>query len=100
MTIIDPSYIIPSYITADTAAITTSYSDSAVVIDGNNNKVSINARLVVQNRDIMKELDEMRDALLLLRRDVDMESRYPRLRELKDAYEQEMEKYRTFERLK
>ena len=99
MTIIDPSYIIPSYITADTA-ITTSYSDSAVVIDGNNNKVSINARLVVQNRDIMKELDEMRDALLLLRRDVDMESRYPRLRELKDAYEQEMEKYRTFERLK
>jgi hypothetical protein len=54
----------------------------------------------VQSRDILKELDEMRDALLLLKRHVDMEAKYPRLRELKDQYEAALEQYKTFERLK
>jgi len=56
--------------------------------------------LIVNGRDIMAELDEMRDALLLLKRDVDMEAKYPRLRELKDEYERALEKYKTFEALK
>jgi hypothetical protein len=60
----------------------------------------IDGKLEVQGRDVMKELDEMRDALLLLKRDVDMESKYPKLRELKDAYEAQLEKYKTFEALK
>jgi predicted translin family RNA/ssDNA-binding protein len=54
----------------------------------------------VQGRDVLKELDEMRDALLLLKRDVDMESKYPKLKELKDEYERALEKYKTFEALK
>ena len=65
-----------------------------------NGRVLVNAPLEVNGRDILKELDEMRDALLLLKRDVDMEAKYPRLRELKDEYEQALEKYKTFERLK
>ena len=56
--------------------------------------------LEVNGRDVMKELDEMRDALLLLKRDVDMEAKYPKLRELKDEYERALEKYKTFEALK
>jgi hypothetical protein len=48
----------------------------------------------------MKELDEMRDVLLLLKRDVDMEVKYPRLRELKDEYERALEKYKTFDAIK
>ena len=60
----------------------------------------IDGKLEVQGRDVMKELDEMRDALLLLKRDVDMESKYPKLKELKDAYEAQLEKYKTFEALK
>lgn len=60
----------------------------------------INTPLLVNDRDILKELDEMRDALLLLKRDVDMESKYPRLKELKDQYEQALEKYKTFDRIK
>jgi len=59
-----------------------------------------NATLVVNGRDVMKEIDEMRDALLLLKRDIDMESKYPKLRELKDAYEAQLEKYKTWEALK
>jgi len=42
----------------------------------------------------------MRDAMLLLKRDVDMEAKYPKLKELKDAYEEQLEKYKTFEALK
>ena len=61
---------------------------------------TVNATLIVDGRDVMKELDEMRDALLLLKRDVDMESKYPRLKELKDAYEAQLEKYKTWEALK
>jgi len=60
----------------------------------------IDGKLEVQGRDVLKELDEMRDALLLLKRDVDMEAKYPKLRELKDAYERQLEKYKTFDTLK
>jgi len=56
--------------------------------------------LVVNGRDVMAELDEMRDVLLLLKRDVDMEAKYPRLKELKEEYERALEKYKTFETLK
>ena len=61
---------------------------------------TITTPLVVNGRDILKELDEMRDALLLLKRDVDMEAKYPKLRELKDAYKAQLEKYKTWEALK
>ena len=81
-------------------AASTITNKSAIHIDGDNNLVSINSPLEVNGRDVLKELDEMRDALLLLKRDVDMEAKYPRLRELKDEYEQALEKYKTFEALK
>ena len=62
--------------------------------------LQVDGRAIVQGRDILKELDDLRDALLLLKRDVDMEAKYPKLRELKDAYEAELEKYKTWEALK
>ena len=62
--------------------------------------LTVEGRAIVQGRDILNELDEMRDALLLLKRDVDMEAKYPKLRELKDAYEKQLEIYKTFEALK
>ena len=62
--------------------------------------LTVEGRAIIQGRDMLKELDEMRDALLLLKRDVDMEAKYPKLKELKDAYEEQLEKYKTFEALK
>jgi hypothetical protein len=77
-------------------------SNNAITINGdtNNGSVSIDVPLKVNGRDVIKELDEMRDALLLLRRNVDMESKYPRLKELKDEYERALEKYKTFDAIK
>lgn len=80
--------------------ISTSISDGAITVDGNNSTVSVNRPLVVNDRDILQELDEMRDSLLLLKRDVDMEAKYPRLKELKEEYEAELAKYKTFDALK
>jgi hypothetical protein len=80
---------------------TTSSADSKITIDGGENgSMRVDVPLVVNGRDVMKELDEMRDVLLLLKRDVDMEAKYPRLRELKDEYERALEKYKTFDTLK
>ena len=62
--------------------------------------MQIDMPLVVKGRDVMKELDEMRDALLLIKRDVDMEAKYPRLKEIKDEYEAQLAKYKTFDILK
>ena len=79
------------------------YSPDYVITDGVTTKdatLRVDGTLEVQGRDILNELDEMRDALLLLKRDVDMEAKYPKLRELKDAYEAQLEKYKTWEALK
>ena len=38
--------------------------------------------------------------LLLLKHNVDMEAKYPKLKELKEAYEAQLEKYKTWEALK
>jgi hypothetical protein len=80
---------------------TTNLADSAITINGGpNGSMKVDVPLVVNGRDVMKEIDEMRDALLLLKRDVDMEAKYPKLKELKDEYERALEKYKTFEAIK
>jgi hypothetical protein len=85
----------------DTSYTSTGYGDPAIIVSGGKDRiVNITSALTVNGRDVMREIDEMRDALLLLKRDVDMESKYPRLKELKDAYEQELAKYKTFDTLK
>lgn len=47
--------------------------------------------LEIYGRDILKELDEIRDAVLLLTKDAELEKKYP---ELKQAYDDYMELYR------
>jgi hypothetical protein len=95
-----------SLLTGGTGTVTASTFDSnytiqpSIMIDGSKNMITINTPLEVNGRDILKELDEMRDALLLLKREVDMEAKYPKLKELKDQYEKELAKYKTFEALK
>ena len=94
---------INSKITAVNSQLTYAYPTSIeniTIADDTAKKVTIDGTIEVQGRDILKELDEMRDALLLLKRDVNMEEKYPKLRELKDAYESQLEKYKTFEALK
>ena len=79
-------------------SISSTLSDTALTV--NSAGVSITKPLVVNGRDVMQELDELRDSVLLLTRHVDMEAKYPKLKELKDAYQAQLEKYKTFDALK
>jgi hypothetical protein len=56
--------------------------------------------LLVGERNVMQEIDELRDALLLLKREVKMEEKYPELKRLKDEYEAALSKYKTFDAIK
>ena len=89
--------------TVNSGTITSSTNYGNIVDDVNiaqSKAMQIDIPLVVQGRDVMKELDELRDAMLLLKRHVDMEAKYPKLKELKDAYEAQLAKYTTFDILK
>ena len=48
--------------------------------------LKVEGTLEVNGRDVMREVDEMRDALLLLKRDVHMEAKYPELKQAYDEY--------------
>ena len=81
----------------------TTSTDSIEISDGAfsaDTVFTVDGRVLIQGRDILQELDEMRDILLLLKRDVDMEEKYPRLKELKDEYEAALAKYKTMEALR
>jgi hypothetical protein len=89
-----------SSVNVSSSSIITSSQNSLFTVNGSTNKVEVKAALEVNGRDILKELDEMRDALLLLKRDINMEDKYPRLKEIKDEYERELSKYKTFDAIK
>jgi len=79
----------------------TSIADAKIIIDGGENgSMRVDVPLLVNGRDVMREIDEMRDAMLLLKRDVDMESKYPKLKKIKEEYERQLEKYKTFDTIK
>ena len=82
-----------------TSSITGSHSK---IFDDVSAKAAIkcDGTLEVQGRDVLAELDEMRDALMLIKRDVDMEAKYPKLKELKDEYAKQLAKYATFDTIK
>ena len=95
-------------IDADVTMITSSIPTSNGTITSNiwtddisaKSAITVDGTLEVQGRDVLSELDEMRDALMLIKRDVDMEAKYPKLKELKDAYAAQLAKYKTFDAIK
>ena len=84
-----------------TTVSSTSIAEPKIHIDGGENgSMRVDVPLIVNGRDVVKELDDMRDALLLLKRDVDMEAKYPKLKKIKDEYERALDMYKTFETIK
>jgi len=61
--------------------------------------LKVDGTLKVQGRDILKELDEIRDALLLLKRDVNMEEKYPELKQAYDEYRKILDELIVMEKL-
>jgi hypothetical protein len=97
--------VTPTISTIDSGYVTTSSItglNSNIWTDDVSAKPSIkcDGTLEVQGRDVLAELDEMRDALMLIKRNVDMEAKYPKLKELKDEYAKQLAKYATFDAIK
>ena len=100
-TLNNSSWITGPNVSSSGSITTTSIGDSKVTIDGGEHgSMRVDVPLLVNGRDVMKELDELRDAVLLLKRDVNMEAKYPKLKKLKDEYEKALEMYKTFETIK
>lgn len=55
-------------------------------IESTDNKVTIKTDLIVKDRDILFELDNLHKSMLLLPRDQKLEDKYPELKEAYDAY--------------
>ena len=97
--------VTPTISTIDSGFVTTSSItglNSNIWTDDVSAKAAIkcDGTLEVQGRDVLAELDEMRNALMLIKRDVDMEAKYPKLKELKDEYARQLAKYATFDIMK
>ena len=78
------------------------HSPDYVITDGVTTKgaiLKVDGTIEVQGRDILKELDEMRDAMLLLNRDVSMEQKYPELKEAYDNYKKILDELTVIEKL-
>jgi hypothetical protein len=58
------------------------------IIQANDESVVMETDLVVRNRNILNELDNLHQAMLLLPRDQKLEEKYPELREAYDAYQE------------
>ena len=55
-------------------------------IVSDNDKVNITTDLIVQDRNILNELDNLHQAMLLLPRDQKLQDKYPELKEAYNAY--------------
>tara|TARA_Y100001954_G_C15755341_1_gene576023 strand:- start:1206 stop:1490 length:285 start_codon:yes stop_codon:yes gene_type:complete len=60
--------------------------DTSGSIQVTNDTVDLNKELVVKERNILNELDNLHNAMLLLPRDQKLEEKYPELKEAYDAY--------------
>ena len=58
------------------------------IIQANDDNVVMQTDLIVRNRNILNELDDLHRAMLLLPRDQKLEEKYPELREAYDAYQE------------
>lgn len=50
--------------------------------------------------DLHKEIQDIKQMLMMINRDFYLEEKYPKLKEKADEYHKQLEKYKTFERLK
>jgi len=61
--------------------------DTKGSIESSATTVNIKTELLVQDRNILNELDNLHQSMLLLPRDQKLETKYPELKEAYDAYQ-------------
>lgn len=77
----------------------TSY-DSVMVVSGDPASLDVKGRMVLNGKDLEERLDTIEKVLQIPERDVKLEKKHPKLKKLYDQYIHELEKYRTWDRIK
>ena len=65
-----------------------------------NNTLNVSGKMLINGLDLEERLSTIEEVLCIPPRDATMESKYPKLREIYDQYKAELEKYKTWQRLK
>lgn len=77
----------------------TSY-DSVMVVSGDPATIDVKGKMVINGKDLEERLDTIEKVLQIPERDVKLEKKHPKLKKLYDQYIHELEKYRTWDRIK
>jgi hypothetical protein len=62
--------------------------------------IEVKGNMVINGRDLEERLETIEKVLQIPERDVKLEKKHPKLKELYDAYINALGKYRTFEAIK
>lgn len=79
---------------------TTQSYDQVMTIKNSPATLDVKGNLVINGRDLEERLSTIEKVLQIPERDVKLEKKYPKLKELYDAYIHALGKYRTFEAIK
>jgi len=79
---------------------TTSIADNVLTAKNNPAELEVKGRMVINGRDLEERLDTIEKVLQIPERDVKLETKHPKLKELYDQYIHALGKYRTWESIK
>lgn len=82
-----------------TPVMTIPYGEDKVIIE-EKAALEVKGKLKINGVDLEERLSTIEQVLQIPTRDVTMESKYPKLAEIYKQYMHELEKYKTFERIK
>lgn len=71
-----------------------------VKINNNPASLEVKGNLVINGRDLEERLETIERVLMIPERDIELEKEFPKLKKAYDAYMRELEKYRTWKKLK
>ena len=75
-------------------------SDNVMVVSQNPPALDVKGKLVLNGQDVEERLNTIEKVLRIPERDVKLEKKHPKLKKLYDQYIHELEKYRTWDRIK
>ena len=75
------------------------YGEDKVIVE-EKAELEVKGRMVLNGRDVEERLGTIEKVLRIPERDVKLEKKHPKLKKLYDEYINELEKYRTWDRIK
>ena len=89
-----------SWTTTTASPYASPYDNVMVVSGGDPASLEVKGRMVINGKDLEERLDTIEKVLQIPERDVKLEKKHPKLKKLYDQYIHELEKYRTWDRIK